>query len=373
MPNVYILYTGGTIGCVSSNGQPLAPMPGPQFAALVGSMPGLALHQVSGYPGLTYTVGWTPQPLDSSNMTPADWVAIAQQLAQNYASYDGFVVLHGTDTMAYTASALSFLLAGLSKPVVLTGSQLPLSFSLNDALPNLVGAIVLAGTPQISEVCIYFDSLLLRGNRSAKVNANQFAAFGSPNYPPLATLGTELTLNTSLLLPPPSYSISLSNPANLQALQQQLSQWAQRIATFSVTVLMLYPGIQASTVQAMLQGTVPPVQGVVLEAFGEGNAPSSPPFLAVLSQANQGGVVLIDNTQVLTGEVNNTAYQTGSSLAQAGAISAYDMTPEASLTKLVYLFGTGMSATEVAAQMQVDLRGEITPESSTATLVLPVS
>ncbi|NRD49568.1 asparaginase domain-containing protein [Corallococcus exiguus] len=205
MSNVYVLYTGGTIGCI---GKPLAPMPASQFAQLVASMPGLAQGQVAGldvpiqFTIEPYTVGGQVQTLDSSNMNPADWVNIAIQLAANYAKYDGFVVLHGTDTMGFTASALSFLLQGLSKPVILTGSQIPLSSTLNDALPNLVGAITLAGKqPALAEVCIYFDSLLLRGNRAVKVNANQFAAFNSPNYPPLATVGTIPTVNTALLLP----------------------------------------------------------------------------------------------------------------------------------------------------------------------------
>jgi len=346
-------------------------MSGPDFAKLVASMPGLVNGQVAGYGGLTYTVAWTPQPLDSSNMSPSDWIAIAQQLAASYAKFDGFVVLHGTDTMSFTASALSFLFAGLSKPIVLTGSQLPLANTLNDALPHLVGAIVLAGTIQVPEVCLYFDSLLLRGNRPVKVNANQFAGFNSPNFPPLATVGTEITVNSTLLLPPPDWGSSLSNPANLGALQQQLAQLATAVTGFSVVALILYPGIQSSTVEAMFQGTTPPVWGVVLEAFGEGNGPSSPDFLQVLTNANAAGVVLMDNTQVLTGSVNISAYATGSGLAAAGALSAYDMTPEASLTKLVWLFATGTDASAVKQAMQADLRGEITPPSPALTS-LPV-
>jgi L-asparaginase len=369
MSNVYVLYTGGTIGCV---GDPLAPMPGPSFAQLVASMPGLANGAVTGYAGLTYTVDWTPEPLDSSNMSPSDWVAIAQQLAGSYAAYDGFVVLHGTDTMSFTASALSFLFQGLSKPVILTGSQLPLANTLNDALPNLVASIVLAGTTEIPEVCLYFDSLLLRGNRSVKVNANQFAGFNSPNFPPLATVGTELTINSALLLPPPDWGSSLANPPVLAALQAQLQALAAGVQEFSVIALVLYPGIQPSTVSGMFDGTSPSLAGVVLEAFGEGNGPSSPQFLDVLSTADANGVVLMDNTQVLTGSVNISAYATGSGLAQAGALSAYDMTPEASLTKLVYLFGTGHSSTEVKTAMQQSLRGEITPPAGAATTSLPV-
>lgn len=373
--SVYVLYTGGTIGC---EGTPLAPMSGTQFAALVNQQAGLANNQVSGYtnPTISFTiqefqVGGVTQTLDSSNMNPADWVNIASQLAANYDAYDGFVVLHGTDTMAFTASALSFLLPGLSKPVILTGSQLPLSFTLNDALPNLVGAIVLAATQEIPEVCLYFDSLLLRGNRSVKVNANQFAAFESPNFPPLATVGTVLTVNDDLLLPMPGPDTSLSVAANLAVLQGQLAVLATSVTTFSVVAQILYPGIQSTTVQAVLQNTVPPVKGMVILAFGEGNGPSgNQDFMNVLEAANAAGVVLMDNTQVLSGSVESEAYATG--LGAAGAISAGDMTPEASLAKLVYLFGVGNGSAEVKTLMQEDLAGEITLSSETGTTTMAV-
>lgn len=375
--SVYVLYTGGTIGCQNTQ-QGLSPMSGDQFAQLVAAMPGLAGGQVAGYP-VAYTVeqlavDGVPRILDSSNMTPQDWVSIAVQIADNYDDHDGFVVLHGTDTMAFTASALSFLLQGLSKPVVLTGSQLPLGFTLNDALPNLVGAIVLAGTqPQVPEVCLYFDSLLLRGNRAVKANANQFAAFESPNFPPLATVGTVTTVNAALVRPMPPPSTSLSVPANLAALRGELAGLATSVTTFSALALILYPGIQSSTMlQAVLRGTTPPVAGVVLLAFGEGNGPSGDAtFMNVLETANDKvggvvrGVVLVDNTQVQAGSVENEAYATG--LGAAGAISAGDMTPEASLAKMVYLFGLKMTPDEVNTAMQVDLRGELTVGGSTPT------
>jgi L-asparaginase len=370
MSSVYVLYTGGTIG---SFGDPLGPMTGPQFTALVESMPGLGGGQVAGSsPLVTYTIDWLDPTLDSSNMTPSDWVTIAQRLASNYAPYDGFVVLHGTDTMAFTASALSFLLPGLSKPVILTGSQLPLSYTLNDALPNLVGAIVLAGTTQVPESCLYFDSTLLRGNRSVKVDASRFGAFRSPNFPPLGTVGTETTINTALVLPPPPPSTSLSQPANLEALQNQLASIAETITTFSVIALILYPGVWASTVSSMLDGTAPPVSGLVIEAFGEGNGPSNATpsgaaLLQVLTNANAAGIVMMDNTQVLAGTVNNEAYATGSGLAQAGALSAYDMTPESSLSKLVYLFACGVPSGQVKTLMQQSLAGEITPPDAAGT------
>jgi L-asparaginase len=356
MSKVYVLYTGGTIG---SAGQPLAPMSTAAFAKLVGQMPGLGDGRVAGY-DISYVIEGTPKPLDSSNMTPSDWIAIALQVASVYARFDGFVILHGTDTMAFTSSALSFLFEGLSKTIVVTGSQLPLSYTLNDALSNLTGAIVMAATSEIPEVTLYFDYQLFRGNRAAKVNASQVAAFASPNFPALATVGTESTIQTNLILPKPPKSISLSVQANLKALQKQLAGLAESISGFSVIALILYPGISANTVSAMLKGTQPPVSGVVLEAFGEGNGPSNPAFLAVLKAASDAGLVLVDNTQVLMGTVNIDAYATGSGLAQSGAISAYDMTPESSLCKLVYLFAQGIAPAQVKKQMQEDLRGEVT-------------
>lgn len=180
MGRVYVLYTGGTIGCVTNPNGALAPVPGMEFEKLALSVPGLSDHRVKDYPDLGWTMDWFDRTLDSSNMTPADWVAIARRLLSVYDQYDGFVVLHGTDSMAYSASALSFLLPGLSKPVVFSGSQVPLSFTLSDAPANLVGAIVAAGTLPVPEVCVYFDTKLLRGNRSSKVDANRFAGFDSP-------------------------------------------------------------------------------------------------------------------------------------------------------------------------------------------------
>ena len=363
MAAIYILHTGGTIGCT---GTPLAPMPGPAFAELVGSMPGLGGGRVAGYPDLTWTIDWFDQPLDSSAMTPTDWIRIARKLVSVYADHDGFVVLHGTDTMAFSASALSFLMPGLTKPVVFTGSQVPLAMTLSDALPNLVGSIVLAGLGGIAESMVYFDALLLRGNRAVKVNANRFAAFASPNFPPLATVGTEITVNRALLLPVPDASVSLDVPANRAAVAARLATQAAAVEQVAVAVMTLYPGITASVAEVLLNAATPPVRGVVIEAFGEGNGPSGADFLAVLAAAHAAGVVLMDNTQVLAGSVDNGAYATGSGLAAAGAIGAHDMTSAASLTKLVHLLGLGMAPDAVRAAMQVSLAGELTPPSTAA-------
>ncbi|MFP5518154.1 MAG: asparaginase [Alphaproteobacteria bacterium] len=358
MARVYVLYTGGTIGCVTNSDGALAPVPGPEFERLVLSMPGLSGHGVQDYKDLTWTMGWFDRTLDSSNMTPADWIAIARRLLSVYDEYDGFVVLHGTDSMAYSASALSFLLPGLSKPVVFSGSQVPLSFTLSDALANLVGAVVVAGTLPVPEVCVYFDTKLLRGNRSSKVDANRFAGFDSPNFPPLATVGSVVARNEPYWLPMPGPAVSLDEPDNRGKRLAALDAQAASLAEFSVVILWLYPGIRASTVSAMLTGTSPAAKGAVLLAFGEGNGPTDPEFLGALSAAVKAGVVLMDNTQVQRGAVLPGAYATG--LGAIGAVGAYDMTPEASYAKLVCLLAGGLDAATVKAEMPKPLAGELT-------------
>jgi L-asparaginase len=358
MTQVYVLYTGGTIG---SSGSPLAPMSGPDFTKLVHSMPGLTDSQVTGYDDLFYTIDYLDTPLDSSNMTPPDWIVIAQRILSNYISYDGFVILHGTDTMSWTAAALSFFLEGLTKPVILTGSQLPLAYAINDALLNLTSSIVLAGTTGIPEVCLFCNSELLRGNRTIKADTSALSAFVSPNFPPLAMIGHYPRVNTSLILPPPPLSTSLSNPNHVIRLQNDLHAMATAIHNFSVVSVTLFPGIQSTTMlEAVLRETQPPIRGIVLGTFGAGNAPLSPAFLDILSAANERGITIVDSTQVLKGTVNITAYQTGSALLQAGAISGHDLTPEAVFTKLLYLIASDLDQKEVKAQMQINLRGEMT-------------
>jgi L-asparaginase len=356
MTSVYVLYTGGTIG---GQGDPLTPMPGPDFERLVLAMPGLAHRRVQGAEDLRYHIAWTQQPLDSSNMAPADWVKIAATILSVYDAYDGFVILHGTDTLSWTASALSFLLRGLTKPVVVTGSQLPLAMPRSDAPRNLITAIILAGTIRVPEVCLFFDTQLLRGNRAVKVNAGGFPAFGSPNYPPLGVVGIEMNVDQSLILPPTPRSISLDIRANLLALQREMDMLATAVAQFTVISLVLFPGIQASMLDAIREYTTPPLKGIILGSFGEGNAPSNPDFLGAVRAAHDAGVVVVDGTQVLSGRVNIDAYETGAGLKGAGAISAYDLTPEAALTKLIYLTALGGDQASVERQMVADLRGEM--------------
>jgi len=332
---VYIAYTGGTIGMINAGDgyapatgyleQRLRAMPELRDAA----MPEIILHE------------YTPL-LDSSNMTPREWLAIARDIFENYDAFDGFCILHGTDTMAYTASALPFLLQGLNKPVILTGSQIPLVELRNDARENLTTALLLAANYAIPEVCLYFGDKLLRGCRAVKVNAQGFDAFDSPNYPPLATVGVEIQVRWNLI----------------RAASEKILRAPPKALNATVASLRLFPGISAEFLRNVLQ---PPLQGLVLETFGTGNAPNhDQAFLDALAEATARGVVIVDCTQCLRGAVKLNAYATGAALLDVGVVSGADMTPIAALTKLHYLIGRGHSADETRAWMQQDLYGELT-------------
>jgi L-asparaginase len=280
--------------------------------------------------------------LDSSNMTPAQWVKIANDIATHYDHYDGFVVLHGTDTMAYTASALPFMLRGLAKPVVITGSQIPLCEVRNDARENLITSLLIASKYDIPEVCLYFGGKLLRGCRAVKVSADGFAAFDSPNFPRLGTAGIDIDIHWNYV-------------RRVDASERLV---VEEFGSPVVSALRLFPGISPELVRNVLR---PPLQGLVLEAYGVGNGPDQDAeFLAALAEAAARGVVIVDCTQCLEGAVNLSEYATGSALARAGVISGYDMTAEAALTKLYHLFSRGGGAEEVKREMQRDLRGEVT-------------
>ena len=331
---VYVAYTGGTIGMTNA-GEGYAPAPGfleqhlrelPELRDV--AMPEIVLHE------------YTPL-LDSSNMTPREWLTIARDIFEHYGAFDGFVVLHGTDTMAYTASALPFLLQGLNKPVILTGSQIPLLELRNDARENLITALLLAANYAIPEVCLYFGDKLLRGCRTVKVNALGFDAFDSPNFPPLANVGVEIQLNRNL--------IRAQSEKNLSAPPNELNA--------TVASLRLFPGISAEFLRNVLK---PPLQGLVLEAYGTGNAPNNDrAFLDALAEAAQRGVVIVDCTQCLRGAVKLNAYATGAALLDVGVVSGADMTPIAALAKLNYLISIGNSIQETRELMQRDLCGEI--------------
>jgi L-asparaginase len=332
---IYIAYTGGTIGMKHGrNGyRPESGYLQMQMRAMPElrhpTMPTFAVHE---YDPL----------LDSSNMTPREWLKIANDIAANYNRYDGFLVLHGTDTMAYTASALPFLLDGLAKPVIVTGSQIPLCEVRNDGRENLITSLLIAANHDVPEVCLYFGGVLLRGCRSVKVSADGFAAFASPNVPPLGTVGIDIEIARDLVRRPP-------RRARLRV---------HELGSPVVSALRLFPGISPELVRNVLR---PPLQGLVLEAYGVGNGPDhDEEFLAALRDATARGVVIVDCTQCLEGTVNLTEYAAGSALARAGVISGYDMTAEAALAKLYSLFGRGLSAARVKREMQRDLRGEMT-------------
>lgn len=332
---VYIVYTGGTIGMRQTRSG-YRPAPG-SLQKQMEEMPELR------HPSMpSYTIHEYDPLLDSSNMTPVEWLKIARDVAEQYDRYDGFVVLHGTDTMAYTASALPFLLGGLRKPVIVTGSQIPLCEVRNDARENLITSLMIAADHDVPEVCLYFGGKLLRGCRSTKVSADGFAAFDSPNFPPLGTVGIDIEVNQDLIREAPR-----SKRISVPSLKAPV-----------VSALRLFPGISSELIRNVLR---PPLQGLVLEAYGVGNGPDKDhAFLAALTEATKRGVVIVDCTQCLEGTVNLHEYAAGSALARAGVISGFDMTPEAALAKLYVLFGRGLSPERVKEEMQKDLRGEMT-------------
>jgi len=369
--NIYLLYTGGTIGSV---GTPLSPMQGPQFeAAFQSNLESIITTQI---PGSSISYDWFHTVLDSTNMQPSDWVTIAQKIVSNYANYDGFLILHGTDTMAFTSSALSFLLPGLSKPVFVTGSQLPLfyqdgsNYSLlynTDALRNVLGAIEFM-TFGIPEVGLYFDDNLYRGNRAVKSNASQFAAFSSPNLPSLGLYGVLPKLNEALILPQPDSAVALDN--NLNAVAQQLDAVAKKIDSQSVIQFPFFPAYYntnsgdslAVSMLTQLQTVSPPLKGIVFESFGEGNIPDFPQMQTLLGTFNTQGMIMIDCTQVYAGDVNYNAYATGAWLRGAGVLSGFDMTAIAALTKLTVLIAANASAPleTIKTLLGTNLAGELT-------------
>ncbi len=333
-PSVYIAYTGGTIGCAQTDNG-FAPVKGhleQQLNTLTQfSHPEMPEFFIKEYDNL----------IDSANIRPQDWHEIAQYIKQNYNDYDGFVILHGTDTMAYSASALSFMLEGLGKPVVVTGSQIPIGELRTDARDNLIGALLIAAHQPIPEVCIYFHNHLFRGNRCRKVDANGFDAFGSPNYPLLGTVGTNIVIDWDKVRPVTNDELQLS-----------------LFHTPKIASMHLFPGISVEILENFL---LQPIQGLILQTYGLGNGPSSnKAFLKALSDANDRGIVIVNCTQCFKGSVDMHTYETGQAFIDAGVISGFDMTQEAALTKLSYLFGRGLNQDEIKQNMQISLRGELT-------------
>ena len=335
---LYVIYTGGTIGMVNtSEGYQ------PKAGYLAERLTQMQLMYDAHMPD--YDLQEYVPLIDSANAQPSDWVTIANDIWRNQAKYDGFVVLHGTDTLAYTASALSFMLMGLNKPVICTGAQIPISEPRSDAFDNILHSLIFAMDARIHEVCIYFSKLLLRGNRSVKVDASGLGAFDSPNYPILGRVGVEIELYPERLLK----SLPKANLLNQTATyDDDLSK---------IAMLTVFPGMDASVLSHVLQT---PLQGLVLKSYGAGNMPQTAAMMQTLQEATRRGVVIVNCTQCIKGHVNMAAYQTAQGLRQAGVISGADMTDEAALTKLFCLLRfSGQSTIEIKKMLGQNITGEL--------------
>ena len=338
--SILLIYTGGTIGMKEDPvDKTLRPFDFDQILSEVPELGKFALRIDS----------YTFDPLiDSSDVEPSLWVSLARLIEKEHDNYDGFVILHGTDTMAYSASALSFMLEGLDKCVVFTGSQLPISTLRTDGKENLVSAVEIAsardaeGRSRVPEVCVFFGSLLLRGNRTTKADSSSFTAFRSPNCPPLAEAGIKIVYNDTVI----------RRPAPGQEFRIHTS------LDTSVSVLKIHPGITPDLAEYFLCG--PKTRASVIETYGSGNAISKTWFTDILRKADGMGKVLLNVTQCMGGGVDMDLYATGKALKQAGVVSGYDITTECALAKLFFLLGTHGSSEEVKSLLDENLRGEIT-------------
>ena len=342
-PKVLIMYTGGTIGMArSEEGNPASPLIPQPFAQLERYAP--ALRALEEQVELAEISPFDP-PIDSSNVTAEHWVAMAQAIEQAYDDHDGFVVLHGTDTLAYTASALAFMFRNLAKPVVVTGSQLPISDIRTDATGNLINSIYLAGyrafdLPRIPEVVVCFADKVLRGCRATKTSASQFDGFDSPNFPQLGRIGDHIVIHEELVLPVPSDAAKLILQTDLVT---------------SVMNVVVFPGMRGDHLERAI--LAPDAQGVIIHTFGTGNAPTRPDLLDVIERAVDSGRTVLNVTQCLEGTVEMGLYEAGSALLEKGVVSGLDMTAEAALTKLMWTLGTQYGS-GIASQLQINQRGE---------------
>ena len=339
--SILIIYTGGTIG-MKQDPVDLTLRPF-DFSQILEEVP--ELHKF----GVRIDAETFDPLIDSSDVEPSLWVSLAEMIRDRYDRYDGFVILHGTDTMAYSASALSFMLGGLTKPVVFTGSQLPIGMLRTDGKENLISAVEIAaaqdaaGHAIVPEVCIYFDSVLVRGNRSTKVSAEDFHAFASPDCPNLAEAGINIRYNRKLIRYPASWESDLRIQTRLDT---------------RVSILKVHPGINPDVARHFL--CAPEVRAVILETYGSGNALTKKWFLDIIREAGSLGKILLNVTQCKTGSVDMTLYATGKTLQEAGVVSGYDSTTEAALGKLFVLMGRSADNNWVKKQLDEDLRGEIT-------------
>lgn len=338
--SVLLIYTGGTIGMIENNAT--GTLESFNFEQLQKHIPELQKldFQID-------TLQFDP-PMDSSDMEPDMWRKLVHIIHENYHLYHGFVILHGTDTMAYTASALSFMLEGLNKPVILTGSQLPIGVLRTDGKENLMTSIEIAaaqgkeGEALIPEVCIFFENHLMRGNRTSKMNAENFNAFRSFNYPVLAAAGIHIKYNNAVI--------------HTNGSKQQLVPHYS--LDTNILVLKLFPGIQENVIASMLQ--IEGLKAVVLETYGSGNAPRKEWFIRRLCEASAQGIVIVNVTQCNAGLVEMERYETGYQLLKAGVVSGYDSTTESAVTKLMFLLGQGYTPDEVRNRMNQSIAGEIT-------------